>query len=519
MQEAPEATESTPHRWSRLPIHVLLWVAFPILALWAENADETPAAVALGVLARVELIAIVAVIVFSAALRSLRRGSLAVVALLVPTMLYGYVFTNPDSRLGLVLWALLILAGLALTLQLPEDVLGSLTAALNAVSLVLVLLNGVPAGIGAWDRHQTLNQPLTTVEPDVDPGENLPDIWYLVPDRYSREDTLAAYEGIDNSDFVSELRDRGFQVFDRAATNYPTSMLSIAASLSLRYLDDLDEVTGVERGLRARALLRDHELGRLTTSAGYEYVHLGSWADFTATSARAHQVLTSETSFAFDVEVARLTVAPALQSLLYGDVGTGTGLTTRRLQRIHGEHQVEVLRELASKDPDHPQFVFAHLIFPHGPYVFDEDGSLLDDAEFTGTNRSEGLRRQMVFTNRFLSELIATLQAREQPPVIILQSDEGELPPYFFDTEDVPWSEFSDQEHRMHNAILSAVYLPEGDLAIPEDMPVTAVNVLRETISQALGVRLPRLPDVSYSFWDEHFGPYRDVTDLAFSSP
>jgi len=508
-------TEESRYWWrlaAAFPLHPLLWMLFPILALWSQNTAETPVGEATSVLLRAALIAVGTTTVFALALRSLRRGAVVAVVLLLPTMLYGYVFTDPDSRLGLVIWALV-------AIQLPQDVLHPLTSALNVVALTLVLLNGVPAGLGAWDRHQALAQPLIAVEPSVDPRGSLPDIWYLVPDRYSREDTLAAYEGIDDSAFVASLRDRDFQVFDRAATNYPMSMLSIAGSLNLRYLHDLDDLSGVDRALAARALIRDHELGRLTTSAGYEYLHLGSWADFSASSARAHQVLTSESTFAFDIEAARLTVAPALQSILFGEVGTGTNPTQRRLQRSHGEHQVRVLRQLAAANPDHPQFVFAHLILPHGPYVFDEDGSVMDDSQFTASNRWDGLRRQMAFTSDFLLDLIDVLQARDEPPVIVIQADEGELPRGVFDTADLSWGGFTDDQHRMHNAIFSSVYLPGGRLSVAEDEPVTAVNVLRGAIEWALGVDLPRLDDISYAFRDEHLGDYRDVSELAFSSP
>lgn len=525
--DAPAADREPAHgtrpgfwrRVSRAPIHPVFWVTFPILALWSQNAAETPAGVVIGLLWKAALMAAVATVLFSVPLRDPKRGALVVVTILVPTMLYGYVFTDPDGRLGLVVWGAIVAAGLLTVLRLKADVLPALTAAMNGVALVLVLLNGIPAGLGAWDRHQALSQPIEPVEPAVQPAEDLPDIWYLVPDRYSRQDTLAAYEGIDNAPFVASLRDRGFQVFDRAATNYPTSMLSLTGSLNLRYLHDIDDVTGDDRALAARALLNDHELGRMVTRAGYEYVHLGSWADFSASAARAHRVLTSESAFAFDVELARLTVVPALQSLLSGGVGEGTGLTRRRIQRIHGEHQVRVLRQLAATDPDHPQLVFAHLIFPHGPFVFDADGSLLDDRLFTGDNRSEGLRRQMAFTNDFLLDIVDVLQAREDPPIVIIQSDEGELPPDFFDTDEIPWLEFGDDEHRMHNAIFSAVFVPNARLGIDEQEPITAVNILRATISLALGEPLERLEDVSYAFHDEHLGDYRDVTDLAFSSP
>jgi len=297
------------------------------------------------------------------------------------------------------------------------------------------------------------------------------------------------------------------------------SVLSLASSLNMRYLHDLDDITGLERARESRVVLNDHEVGRLLTGAGYEYVHLGSWADFSQTAASADRVLTDQSAFAINAEFVRLSIVMPLQSLFRGEFGGRQAVGTYYLQKIHGLNQVQALTELAQEEPDHAQFVFAHLILPHEPYVFDVDGSILPPSATEELGVEAAYGRQLEFTNRFLLDLVTRLQRREDPPIIIIQADEGPLPEGFFDIEDVPFETMSEADDRMHNAIFSAVFIPDGMLPLSEGEPVTSVNIIRAAMAHALGQPFERLEDHSYSFANEWMGPYREITDLAFSTP
>ena len=62
-----------------------------------------------------------------------------------------------------------------------------------------------------------------------------PDIYYFVFDRYAGQKTLNDYYEFDNSPFLNELTSKGFYVAENSHTNYPSTELSIASSLSMDY--------------------------------------------------------------------------------------------------------------------------------------------------------------------------------------------------------------------------------------------------------------------------------------------
>ena len=65
------------------------------------------------------------------------------------------------------------------------------------------------------------------------------DIYHLVFDRYGSERSLALGPGIDNSEFVGWLRERGFQVVDDARANFERTALSLSAVHDMSLHEDL----------------------------------------------------------------------------------------------------------------------------------------------------------------------------------------------------------------------------------------------------------------------------------------
>ena len=70
------------------------------------------------------------------------------------------------------------------------------------------------------------------------------DIYHLVFDRYGSERSLALGPGIDNSEFVGWLRERGFQVVDDARANFERTVLSLSAIHDMSLHEDLANRSG-----------------------------------------------------------------------------------------------------------------------------------------------------------------------------------------------------------------------------------------------------------------------------------
>jgi hypothetical protein len=309
------------------------------------------------------------------------------------------------------------------------------------------------------------------------------DIYYLVFDRYAGLETLQRY-GFDNRPFLDAIRSRGFEVAEGARANYPKTAHSLAASLNMTYLDFLEDarhapddwgpVYGLMSGSRVATFLQER---------GYEYVHLGSWWGPTA-----------------EDPAADLNLAPRLR---IEDAGT---------HRAAALFQLEELQKLAARPG--PTFVFAHVLLPHPPYVFDREGNDLPAEVAVTRSRVTNYLEQLRYTNRRILETVDLLLQGppETDPIILLQSDEGPHPlPYEFDRL-YDWTEAPDLELQEKLGILSAYHLPGVRGAVYPYM--SPVNSFRLILSRYFGERLALLPDRSYVFRDEeHLYQFWDVTD------
>ncbi len=134
-----------------------------------------------------------------------------------------------------------------------------------------------------------------------------------------------------------------------------------------------------------------------------------------------------------------------------------------------------------------PKFVFAHLISPHGPYVFNADGEFIP-----GENDNEqGYIEQVKYLNSRLIPLLENIiEKSETPPIIILQADHGGHGTQF------------DQDHRMN--ILNAYYLP-GDGAQQLYESISPVNSFRLVFDTYFGSEYGLLHDTSYYSSIENF--------------
>lgn len=506
-------------------LHPALFGAFPVLSLWASNADE----VTFADVRRPLLMSVAGCLALLLVMRGItgdwRRAGLGAAAWAVLFFTYGRVFgvlegrtalgrELADDRLLMPIWLTLAIISMFAARRVSRPVEG-VTRALNLVALavlVIPLATVVPRTIGSGGRSQQ----------DAEPALRLParradeqrDIFYLVFDRYPAERTLREQFGFDNRRFMRALRRLGFYVADESLANYPGTTLSLASSLNMRYLDDLDDPSGRNAASWAPAytILKDHSVGRLVKNQGYRYVHIGNWWEGTRTSPLADVVYQydslSEFSRAF-VNTTFLSAASRRGRLFGGGFGDRRGHWDRVRFQLS---KIREARSLAG-----PTFVFAHLTIPHEPYVFGRDGSFQDLA----VERRKGLRRAFIDQLQWLNgEILALLRELAagptvRRPVIVLQSDEGPHPHLWTGPElgRHPWSRASDGELGTKLRILNAYYLPGADNP-PLYPSISPVNTFRIIFRLYFGARVRTLPDRTYIFRDwSHYYDFEPVTN------
>lgn len=310
--------------------------------------------------------------------------------------------------------------------------------------------------------------------------DSLPDIYYLVLDGYGSNGALEEAVGFENSAFTDYLEKRGFYVAYDTKSNYSQTFLCLGSVLNMAYINDI--VEGWEGSDRTvlYGMVKDSQVVRTLKKHGYKYVHITSgWGP---------------TNVAPLADVVHEVGGSELESAL-GGTTMFRPLADESDSRIKHEAVTEAFDLLAAeKQGKRPKFVFAHILAPHGPYVFKADGSLVtgsasDMANWEREQRDDYVA-QLRAVNRLTREAVEAILAKnERPVIIVIQGDHG---------TSFPSGGVARRRWRERHSILNALYFSPG--TPPDIYPsISPVNTFRLVIDDALGTGYPLLPDRAYN--------------------
>lgn len=288
-------------------------------------------------------------------------------------------------------------------------------------------------------------------EKTIVPVDELPNIYYIVLDAYGRADKLEELYGYDNSDFIEWLTSRGFYVASKSRSNYHSTPYSLSSSLNMKYLNFLTEQLG-RNNKDTRVfyqMIENNEVVNFLKARGYQFVHFSSGSCVSSRNRNAdiEYIYSPVNLNEFDRVLIETTWLRAIVSHL---VGRERGkLILYNFEKIGEVPNIE-----------EPIFLFAHILSPHAPYVFDQQGNFVPQNKYEVQGgvgeQKQAYINQLIFINTKVKELVnKVLSQSEKPPIIILQSDHG--PPLSGDMNHPTESLLKD---RM--AILNAYYLPNG---------------------------------------------------------
>ena len=520
-----------------LPLHPILFTLYPALALLSENIDQVSVSDSYRSLSVVFLIAGIFLVLFRFVLGSWHGAAVLSTLALILFFSYGHVYTALKTfsvagvligrhRYLIVLWAGLFLVGTWWVVVRARD-LRMTTVTLNLIGIAALL----PASlIVANDSLRTRSIPKMLAEQvaQLDSGqanveENLlPDIYYIVPDSYSRADILLERYGFDNSGFVEFLEEEGFYVADESAPNYLWTHLSLASSMNMQYLDDvaLERLMGIKPDWSQ--LIKDSRLRQELQRLGYSTVafatgwHHSEFSDadymFTPDMTRFEILRAQAALTSFEGMLMHTSAVRILEDLdQLSNTPVAQFMAKRQLARFDIQREIilgefENLKQVPAIAG--PKFVFAHIISPHVPYMFGPNGEeITNSGPFTLASQEQGEWNQQAelyigqlrFVSAELQDVVETILDRsDRPVIIILQSDHGHG--LGLDWEDPEADALMDKM-----AILNAYYVPERCRAslYPK---ITPVNSFRLVLSCALGLSYPPLADITYVGHD-YFAP------------
>lgn len=487
--------------------HAFVLAIYPALVVLSANAGVLPLnswAVARALSFSVALVA-VALILLRRLLPALRDRAFWISCLLVGFNLYPALSpTNANGTHAALYAALCLVMATLLTgvAVLREHSVGPLNLA-ACVLLVANLYDSVPA-IAASPAWRTGAD--TLIQGVVATGgarrhERPPNIYYIVLDGFGRPDVLEELYSLDLGPVVSRLESHGFVVPTAGRSNYAQTYLSLASSLNMSYLDTVaNGLTDSEDRRPLEYLIQHNALFALAKRAGYRVIGIGS--NYSATERLTNvDVCRCEHYGMYEFETVVLERTP-LAKLPIDGLTYGAHRRKIEQQFLHVE---------TGADGDVPMLVFAHIIAPHPPFVFDAEGRspgpqaamfrFLDGDHFSGSPAEyvSGYRAQARFVARRILAAIDWILKQPGPsPVIVVHGDHGPASQW-------NW-EVASGDARERLAIFSAYRLPGLDGSELE-ADISPVNGLRLVANRYLGAALPAVEDRSFaSNWSR---PYK----------
>lgn len=381
---------------------------------------------------------------------------------------------------------------------------------LSFVSTVFPLIS-----IGSYILKYQYIYPTSSLEisrpPDLKSVEDFPDIYYIVPDTHASADVMKKYYGYDMDQFLNQLEQRGFTIINHSTSNYPKTLLSLASSLNMEYLDYLSDLSPADDETLIYPLIEKNNVVTFLKSLGYAYYQLGSWWPGTRANRLADRNIVVENEYLVSVNgftyalLSMTMIRPFITEHL-SQFFLGESENDKLSRIVYQFSHVEEVARLPG-----PKFVFFHIIAPHSPFVFDRFCTNIDPGYSKTRTSVVNYAEQAECIDTKLVSMIDTIQrVSSNSAVIILQSDEGAD---FFGGNN-HWTEVSAEAIQSKFPILHAIYLPQRTMA-SLSQTMTPVNIFRVVFNSYFHTNMPLLPDKNIIYPDKNsIYKHIDVTDI-----
>ncbi len=484
-------------------LYPFLFGLYPVLALIAHNANEMDFSSGFRALLGSLLFTLILFAITFLFTRDRSKAALLTSVFILLFYSYGHInllardwmllgINLGRHRALLPIYIVLLILAAWLILRTRRDLSGA-TRILNAFALILLMMplyQVAASQIEGYRARQQLEQnPAGQSLVSISPGQAPPDVYYIVLDGYPRGDFINQYLDSSNLTFLEDLEERGFYVAHCSQSNYSDTRFSLASILNMVYLDGGEERPEVvHSGAVLDEMIRSGEVQQNFTDLGYSIITFESGYKWLRWESASHHLkpgvdgasplsnlgLNDFERLLIDTTAARLLLdlPLLLQSNQLAEIIDNP--RAAHLERVM--YSLEQLPRIPTQYAS-PKFTYAHIIFPHPPFVVDAHGTPLANAP---ADELEAYADQIAYLDQRLLEIIDDIQANSAPPpVIILQGDHGATVAY--------------QEHAIDPAqrlgILNAYYLPAyspedgievhpGELLYPSISPVNSFRLI-----------------------------------------
>ncbi len=242
---------------------------------------------------------------------------------------------------------------------------------------------------------------------------NLPDIYYIILDEFSNLSTMKKIFHFDHSTFAQSLEKRGFYIAHNSKTRYYRTERSLAASLNMNYL---------KSNSNPFTMISHNRVSAYLYKKGYQIIDFPLNAKSKNILAKVHFLYTKEKDSFLLNDFYQILLKKTMFRFLFEYM-----MEKKEFRNFFSKKILNIFEKLETiPEIKGPKFIFAHMMSPHEPYVFDRDGNLIDRQHFFNLRDKVYYLDQYIFISKKIIQLVDTLLIKSKnAPIIIIQSDHG----------------------------------------------------------------------------------------------
>ena len=284
-----------------------------------------------------------------------------------------------------------------------------------------------------------------------------PDIYFIVLDGYSNHNILNEKFDFNNSNHLNFLLKKGFYVDSLSRANYLLTDLSLNSTLNCRYLNDKI----------INSIYRNKNLLYKSTqnSFVFNYLKNKNYTVINLDGSRGplSQNIFSDYNFLYKKRgLVNKYIDEFVKSIL---ISTMIKPIILKFFNNHDYYysvlyQLDKLTDLGSIKS--PKFVLSHIVSPHPPYVFNENGKpkytklKQNDWSLEDENEDDYIT-QIKFLNVKIKSTIEDILKKNSNSIVIIQSDHGSS---FSDLQSREWDYNNYDLIKERSAVINYVYIP-----------------------------------------------------------
>jgi len=455
----------------KIIIHPILFSLLPILFLFQHNINEVPLfdiLIPLGLSIIPAVILWIPLKILFGYTKSSLITSLTLLSFTIFGNIHNVLLDHPEVILQVlgktsILGTIFLISNIIFIIFIiKRKTIPNITSPLNVMSITIVGFL-VVSSLGYYIMNpidENLINYFDEIDIQTPQSDNNPDVYVFLLDEFSGKDTLKRDFDYDLQPFENKLIEREF-IVPTSYSNYPNTEFSLPSIMNMMYMDNL--VAGIENNSKdfriTNEIVKINNVMKIFKANNYEII---TFFGGMHNSYSTHLVDKKLCAFGgFNPDLKKNFV------LTYMPISYFNEILLENQSREKLKCVFKTFEDNAFDDNSKSKFVLAHLRLPHEPYVYNENGDIMQNKY---QNDRPAYLSQLKFTEKKILEIIDTIQSHSPDAVIILFSDHGYR-------EEINWENPRMVDYRSAFNTITSFYFPIGYEKIPSE--VSAVNIFR----------------------------------------